>query len=99
MDLNAQRFLARQFYETNHMNLFEAIAYDRYELFSSTLEKVASVEVQIDPLEIKIERTNQHIPLSVSDAFARHLWYSQWNFANLFLVKVPVDEQEFVSAQ
>lgn len=96
MDLDAQRLLARQFYEKNHVNLLEAISYDRLKFFTPTIEKVASVELwELDPLEIKIERVDQRIPQCVFDAFARHLWYSQWNFANLFLVKVPIDGQHF----
>ncbi len=62
---------------------------------SPICERIASVKVSTIPFEVEIEKINQKIPQSVSDAFARHLWYSQWNFANLFLVKVPIDGQNF----
>jgi hypothetical protein len=96
MDLVAQKLIARQFYEKNCMNLFEAIFDNRFEFFTPIIEKVASVEIlELTPLKIKIERVGGHIPQSVFDAFARHFWYSQWNFADLFLVKVPIDGQSF----
>lgn len=96
MDLDAKRFLARQFYQKKHLNLFEAIWCNRCESFTPTIEKIAYVKLcEIDPLEIKIEKVDQRIPQSVFDAFSRHFWYSQWNFANLSLVKVPIDGQSF----
>lgn len=94
--VETQRLMVRQFYEENYVNLFEAIWYGRCVGFAPTFERIASVRLgNLSPLEVEIERINQNVPQSVSDAFARHLWYSQWNFANLFLVKVPIDEQSF----
>lgn len=96
MDLDTQRLVIRQFYEENYLNLFETIWYGRCEGFTPTFERIASIRVgNLSPFEVQIERINQNVPESVSDAFARHLWYSQWNFANLILVKVPIDGQSF----
>jgi hypothetical protein len=91
-----QRLVVRQFYEENHANLFEALWYERCEEFLPTFERIASVSLgKLSPLEVEIKRITQNVPQSVSDAFARHLWYSHWNFANLLLVKVTIDEQSF----
>lgn len=96
MDLETQRLVVRQFYEENHVNLFETIFHKRCEGFAPPFERIASVALgELSPLEVEIERINQNVPQSVSDTFARHLWYSQWNFAHLFLVKVPIDGQNF----
>lgn len=95
MDLDAQRFLVRQFYEEYHVNLYETICFGRCEGFTPICERIASVKVSTMPYEVEIERINQNIPQIVCDAFARHLWYSQYNFAHLFLVKVPIDRQNF----
>ncbi|SKB12799.1 conserved hypothetical protein [Planktothrix sp. PCC 11201] len=96
MDLETQRLVVRQFYEENHVHLFETIWYGRCEGFAPPFERIASVTLgELSPLQVEIERINQNVPQSVSDAFARHLWYSQWNFAHLFLIKVPIDEQNF----
>ncbi len=94
--METQRLVVRQFYEKNYVNLFETIWYGRCEGFAPTFERVASVCLRkLSPLEVEIERINQNVPRCVSDAFARHLWYSQWNFADLFLVKLFIDEQSF----
>ncbi|MBD2198849.1 MULTISPECIES: hypothetical protein [Calothrix] len=96
MDLDTQRLMVRQFYEEQYENLSEMVWYSKREGFSPPFERIASVTIgELSPLEVEIERINQNVPQSVSDAFARHLWYSQWNFAYLFLVKVPINEQSF----
>lgn len=96
MDLDAQRLMVRQFYEEHHDNLSEMVWYGRCEGFAPSFERVASVTLgELSPLEVEIKRINQTVPQSVSDAFARHLWYSQWNFAYLFLIKIAIDEESF----
>jgi hypothetical protein len=96
MDLDAQRLVVRRFFAENYVNLFESLWYWRCMGVAPTFEKIASVEVEsLSPFKVQIKKIGQKIPQSVSDAFARHLWYSQWNFANLFLVKVPIDGQSF----
>jgi hypothetical protein len=91
MDSDTQKFVVRQFYEKHHENLIEMIWHGRREDFAvpedfaPPFERVASVTLgTLSPLEVEIDRINQNIPQSVSDAFARHLWYSQWNLAYLF---------------
>lgn len=102
MDLDTQKLMVREFYEKYYENLVEMICFGRREGcalpldFSPPFERVASVTLgELSPLEVIIERINQDIPQSVSDAFERHLWYSQWNFACLFLIKIIIDEQSF----
>lgn len=94
--MDTQKLLVRQFYEEHCDNFFEAMWDQKCKSFSPSFERVASVILgQLSPLEVEIEKYNQYVPQSVSDAFARHLWYSQWNFADLFLIKVSINEQSF----
>lgn len=40
----------------------------------------------------RLQRINQDIPKTILDTFDRHLWYSQYNLSDIFVVRVPVDE-------
>lgn len=99
MNLDIKKTIVRQFYEEHHENLFEKVCNRRYEDFIPLLERITSVEIgEIAggiPFEVEIKRINQNIPQAVSDAFARHLWYSQWNLASIYLAKFPIDGQNF----
>jgi hypothetical protein len=102
MDLDAQKLVVRQFYEEHHDNLYEMVVcgrnkgFSRPKDFAPPFERVASVTLpELNPLEVIFERISQNVPQSVSNAFDRHLWYSQWSFAELFLIKILIDKQSF----
>ncbi len=96
MNLEQQKLLAREFYEENYDDLLEALWNEEYEKFAPDFIKIANVTIRnLDPLKLEIQRVDPDVPVSVAYAFARHLWYSQWNFANIFLIKILIDRENF----
>jgi hypothetical protein len=96
MDFDKEKLVVWHFYEKYYEDLADFLSNLGCHDLAPSFDVVASVRLgELNPLEVEIKRINQDVAQSVSDAFARHIWYSQWNFANLFLVKIPIDEKSF----
>ncbi|WP_219907669.1 hypothetical protein [Aphanothece hegewaldii] len=63
----------------------------KYQRIASLQLLKRSVSVGFDC--VAIERIKQSVPQSVSNAFDRHFWYSQWTLTQLFLIKIPINGQ------
>lgn len=43
---------------------------------------------------VEIETTEQSVPQTVIDAFDRHVWFSQYCLTEIYVIKLPVADQE-----
>jgi hypothetical protein len=43
---------------------------------------------------VEIEKIQETVPQSIIEAFDRHAWFSQHSLTNIFVFKIPVEEQD-----
>lgn len=105
MDLDERRLAVRQFYELfcekNYLvtSLYETVVRGKCPEVCPLYQPIASLKLLAKSVSsgfdcVEIERIQQKIPQTVADAFTRHFWYSQWTLSELFLVKIPIAEQD-----
>ena len=86
-----RKSIVREFCSSKFVNWYESrnlAEFDREYLIAS-LELLGDVTcVGFECIEIR--RIQQKVPKSVSDTFDRHFWYSQHNFSDLYLLKIPI---------
>jgi hypothetical protein len=104
MDLDERKLAVRQFYEqfceaNPHVTLFETVVGGKCPEVCPIYQQIASLKLLAKSVSsgfdrVEIQRLNQNIPQTVSDAFERHFWYSQWTLSELFLVKLQIAGQD-----
>ncbi|MEG3928694.1 MULTISPECIES: hypothetical protein [unclassified Microcoleus] len=104
MNLDERKLAVRHFYElfceaNAETSLYETVVHNKCPDVCPIYQKIARLKLLAISVSsgfdcIEIERIQQNIPQTVTDAFDRHFWYSQWTLSELSLVKIPIAEQD-----
>ncbi|MEG3859357.1 hypothetical protein [Microcoleus sp. herbarium12] len=105
MDLDERKLAVRKFYERfceenfRVTSLYETVVHNKCQEVCPIYQQIASLKLLAKSVFsgfdcVEIQRIQQKIPQTVTDAFDRHFWYSQWALSELYLVKIPIAEQD-----
>ncbi|NJR21228.1 MAG: hypothetical protein HC786_03110 [Richelia sp. CSU_2_1] len=104
MNFNEIKLAVRQFYEqfcetNNFVSLYKTVVGGKCPEVCPIYQQIASLKLLANSVNcgfdcVEIQRTQQNIPQTVADAFARHFWYSQWTLSELFLANIPIAGQD-----
>lgn len=90
-----QKQIAEKFFGENSELLEQVIHNVLTSLRHTELERVASVCIRnFLPFSVEIERVRNTLPQPIFEAFSRHLWCSQYSFADIYLIKVDIGSKK-----